>query len=354
MSKIRCAVAGATGVVGQTFLQLLYDHPKFELVSICASEARIGKKLGESLTFSMAPLPKDFLHMPLQSMEIDTLKQNDVSVLFSALPSDTAGAFETEAADAGVAVFSNAASHRMDADVPILIPEINADHLKLVEHQKTKKLNGGFIVTNANCTTTGLVMALDPIVDMGFKELVIASYQALSGAGYPGYAVMEMSANCIPYIAGEEKKVEIEVAKIFGKRINGEIAPVEWNIFPHCVRVPTIVGHLISVHVVLEKDTELDIIEKRFKQYLPGENVLGLHTAPIRPIYFLDEVNRPQPRLDVNLGEPARAQGMAISVGRLTVQGPIIRFITLSHNLIRGAAGGSIINAELAVREGLL
>jgi len=183
---------------------------------------------------------------------------------------------------------------------------------------------------------------------------VIASYQALSGAGYPGYSAMEMTANCIPYIAGEEKKVEIEVSKIFGKLNDREIQPAQWHIFPHCVRVPSIVGHLISVHAVIEQKSSEEQVKSLFNDYKQREQILGLPMAPNQPVLFFDEPSRPQPRLDVNAGEPKRAQGMAISVGRLTVSWPVVRFITLSHNLIRGAAGGSILNAELAIREGLL
>ena len=354
MKKIRCAIAGATGIVGQNFIRLLHNHPNFELASICAGDARIGQEFGKTIPFVQTPLPTDILRMPLDAMDIETLRKREIAVVFSALPADIANSFEIQAANAGLAVFSNASAHRMDADVPILIPEINADHLQLVELQKKRFTNGGFIVTNANCTTTGLVLALAPLLDLDLYEIVIASYQALSGAGYPGYSAMEMSANCIPYIAGEEKKVEIEVEKIFGKIYKNTIQPVDWNIAAHCVRVPTIVGHLISVHAIGERELPHSAIEYRFQNFKPGKSVLGLPTAPVQPILLLNEPDRPQPRLDVNAGEPARARGMAISVGRLTVLGPIIRFITLSHNLIRGAAGGSILNAELALREGLL
>ena len=355
MKKIRCAVAGVTGIVGQNFIRLLHNHPNFELASICASDARIGQEFGKTIPFVQTPLPTDILRMPLDAMDIDTLRKREIAVVFSALPADIANSFENQAANAGLAIFSNASAHRMDPDVPILIPEINADHLQLVKIQKKRFAKGGFIVTNANCTTTGLCLAVAPLLDLEVYELVVASYQALSGAGYPGYSAMEMSANCIPYIAGEEKKVEIEVEKIFGKLYkNTIIQPVDWNIFPHCVRVPSIVGHLISVHVVGERELPYSAIEYRFKNFKPCKKALGLPSSPYQPIIFLEEANRPQPRLDVDAGEPARARGMAVSVGRLTVLGPVIRFFTLSHNLVRGAAGGSVLNAELAFREGLL
>ena len=354
MKKRRCAVVGATGIVGQTFLRLLHDHPYFTVAAICASETRIGEKLGQSIPFLQESLPSEILNMSLSGMCIDGLKQEGISIVFSALPADIAKPFESAAAEAGLGVFSNASAHRMDKSVPILIPEVNSEHLALIKTQSWNGSSGGFIVTNANCTTTGLCVALAPISDLGIEELIVSSYQALSGAGYPGHAALEMSANCIPHIPKEEEKVRIETKKIFGTFARDGIKPSNWAVFPHCVRVSTPVGHLISVHAKIAKRADVKTIAERFRKFKPPNRISQLPSSPYQAVLLRDEPDRPQPRLDSAAGEPERARGMAVSVGRLSVSGKIIRFVALSHNLIRGAAGGSILNAELLYREGWL
>jgi len=350
MEKTRCAVLGATGVVGQNFLRLLVDHPYFELQAICASKARKGLKLGTVKEQIDGGIPSQFSHMVFDPIDIDLLVDKGVQVAFSALPSDVAKDIETEAAEKGLKVFSNAGSHRMDKDVPILIPEMNYPHLDMVKNQDTN----GFIVTNANCTTTGLVMALLPLVPFNIKRLIVASYQAISGAGYPGLSAMDINSNVIPYIKNEEPKMRKECQKICGEFTGTAIRPTEWEVHAHCVRVPTIIGHLISVHIELENATDYETVARAISEYVPPEEIAGLPTVPDKPVLFAEEPDRPQPRYDINAGEPERTRGMAVVTGRLNVDKNILRLITLSNNLVRGAAGGSVLNAELAFRRDML
>jgi len=352
MAKIKSAVLGATGIVGQHFVKLLVDHPYFELAAVCASDARAGQRLREIKPLIADGIPPAFADMVFDPMSIDLLLTKGIEIVFSALPADIATGIEKEAAEKGLKVFSNANSYRMNPQVPILIPEINYQHLALaqVQQQQTK----GFIITNANCTTTGLALALIPLLLLRIKKLIVASYQAISGAGYPGVAALDIAGNVIPFIQGEENKVRQECAKICGRLKGSEIVPTDWEVHAHCFRVPTIVGHLISVHVEVEQDVDFQGVVDRFKSYVSPEQVMGLPTAPVQPVILNLEPTRPQPRIDVDAGEPVRAKGMTATVGRLEVSGRIIRFATLSNNLVRGAAGGSVLNAELAYRERLL
>jgi aspartate-semialdehyde dehydrogenase len=352
MEKINCAVLGATGVVGQHFLKLLVDHPYFNLTTVCASDARAGKSLAEVRDIVPGGIPACFSHFVFDPLDVDVLVTKGVKVAFSALPADVASSVEKAAAAKGIKIFSNAGSFRMDPDVPILIPEINHPHLELVQVQLKK--HPGYIVCNANCTTTGLTLALAPLLPLNIERLIVASYQAVSGAGYPGVPYMDIAANVIPFISNEEPKVRREVAKIFGQVQDGTICPRDWHIFAHCVRVGSVVGHLISVHVEVRKATDYDRVAQLIKDYQVPDEVAGSPTAPLKPIYFMTDPLRPQPRYDVELGEPERTRGMAIAIGRLEVCGNVIRFVTLSNNLVRGAAGGSVLNAELAYRQGYL
>ncbi len=352
MPKIKTAVLGATGIVGQHFLKLLVDHPYFELAAICASDARSGQRLSDIKPLLADGIPSAFADTVFDPLSIDLLATKGVEVVFSALPADIATSVEKEAAEKGLKVFSNAGSYRMNPKVPILIPEINYPHLELarVQQRETK----GFIITNANCTTTGLALALAPLLSLRIKKLIVASYQAISGAGYPGVAALDIVGNVIPFIQGEENKVRQECAKICGQFSGSGIIPTDWEIHAHCFRVPTVVGHLISVHLEIEQNVDYQGIVDCFKSYVSPEQVMGLPTAPIQPVLLNLEPTRPQPRIDVDAGEPQRAKGMTATVGRLEVSDRIIRFATLSNNLVRGAAGGSVLNAELAYREHLL
>jgi len=343
---------GATGVVGQHFLRGLVDHPYFELVAICASDARTGQRLDSVKEHVPGGIPAEFGGMVFDPLDVEAMLSRGAHIAFSALPSDIAGDIEQRAAEKGISVFSNAGAHRMDADVPILIPEINAPQSALAITQR--RLRKGFIFTNANCTTTGLAMALLPLISLGIRKMVVASYQAISGAGYPGHSAMDITANVIPYISNEEPKVRRECVKIFGDVEGDTIRPRDWEIHAHCVRVPTLVGHMISVHLDIEEKASLEQVESLIENYTPPQQVAGLPSAPSQPVLFTRDPLRPQPRLDVDAGDPERARGMAVTIGRLEAGEGVVRFLTLSNNLVRGAAGGSILNAELACREGLL
>jgi len=352
MKKIQCVVLGATGVVGQHFLRLLANHPLFQVAAVCASEGRIGQRLGDVNALIPEGIPAESADLRFSAMDAKSLAGLKVQVAFSALPTDVAKEVEKELAAAGIHVFSNAGAYRMDERVPILIPEVNHPHLALAREQLQH--SKGFIITNANCTTTGLTLALLPILPFGIRKLVVASYQAISGAGYPGVPALDISGNVIPYIDGEEAKVRKEVAKIFGRIEETTIVPMDWQVYAHCVRVPTLVGHLLSVHVEVENEPTLDQVQACFENFQPDRPVQGLPTAPIKPVVLMHEKNRPQPSRDVMLGDPVSALGMTVAGGRLEVEKHVIRMIALSNNLIRGAAGGSVLNAELALREGLL
>ncbi|MBN1478685.1 aspartate-semialdehyde dehydrogenase [candidate division KSB1 bacterium] len=350
MEKVRCAVLGATGVVGQNFLRLLVDHPYFELAAICASDMRIGQSLKSAKEQIDGGIPKAFADIIFDPIDVGVLVDKKIKIAFSALPADVAKNVEKEAAKQGIKIFSNAGAYRMDKDVPILIPEINHAHLDIVKQQDTP----GYIVTNANCTTTGLTMALLPILPFGIRKMVVASYQAISGAGYPGLPALDIFGNVIPYIQNEEPKLRRETTKICGTFQNGAIVPADWEVYAHCIRVQTVIGHLISVHIELDSQPTREEVKQAIVNYTSPPEVAGLPTAPEQTILFSEEPDRPQPRYDVLLGAPERARGMAIFIGRLEVERNIIRFVTLSNNLVRGAAGGSVLNAELAYRKGLL
>lgn len=350
MEKLPVAVLGATGMVGQYFLHLLHDHPWFEVAAVCASDARIGQPLGEVPPLhpaGMAPALADLCFTPL---EADALAGQGVRIAFSGLPAEIAQRIEPALADRGIHVFSNASAFRMDPLVPILIPEINPDHLELVRRQSYR----GKIVTNANCTSTGLALSLAPLAPLGIRRLIVASYQAVSGAGYPGVPAMDISGNLIPWIGGEEAKVRQECNKIFGRISAAGLEPAGWEVHAHCVRVPTLVGHLISTHVELERPVTLEEVTARYQAYQPPAAVAGLPMAPERPLLLSSAQNRPQPRLDAEVGGPGRRSGMAVVVGRLEVAGTVVRQVNLANNLVRGAAGGSLLNAELAWRAGYL
>jgi len=350
MQKVKCAVLGASGVVGQNFLRLLVDHPYFELGAICASESRVGKPLSSVQENVDGGIPACFGDMTFDPINVDVLVAKEIKVAFSGLPADVAKSVEKQAAEKGIKVFSNAGAHRMDKDVPILIPEVNHEHIDLVKQQDTD----GFIVTNANCTTTGLTMALLPLLPFHINRLVVSSYQAISGAGYPGIPSMDIISNVIPHINNEEPKMRAEAIKICGTLDGGTIKEADWEVYPHCVRVQTIIGHLISVHAELEHAVDADKLLDAFKNYTSPTEVAGLPTAPEQAVIYSEDPMRPQPRYDIMIGSPERAQGMAVMIGKLTVQGNVVRFLTLSNNLIRGAAGGSVLNAELAFRKGML
>lgn len=355
MTKKKAAILGSSGMIGQRFSQMLHRHPYFEVVAYCASDRSQGKRLSDLWKLFDRELDADLGSHRISETSGKKLAKQGVEVVFSGLPSDVAGRMEEECASEGMAVFSNASSHRMDPDTPILVPEINPDHLASVETQKRRRKKGGFIVTNANCSVTGLALGLKPLVDaFRFTEVYVATYQALSGAGYPGVASLDIQGNVLPHIKSEEEKMASEGRKILGGYSNGRFGDAPITIEASCCRVPIRDGHLEAVFVRDSRMPDAKKIEKAFSSFSARPQELKLPSAPTRPIIVRKEPDRPQPLLDVNAGEPERAAGMAVTVGRIRVTKDKLRFFLLVHNTIRGGAGGSVLNAELALKEGLI
>lgn len=343
--KIPVGVLGATGSVGQKFVELLAGHPWFEIVALAASSGSIGKPYGEAARWLLStPLPERLARMPV----VPCAPGLPCRLVFSALDAAVAGEIETELATAGYVVVSNARNHRTDPDVPLLVPEINADHLRLLERQRHRP---GALVTNPNCSTTGLVLALKPLLDaFGLEAVHVVTLQAASGAGYPGVASLDLLDNIIPYISGEEEKVESEPGKILGSYQDGAIVAREFPISATCTRVPVLDGHTECVSVKLREKPPVEEIIRVWEEFSGPPQELDLPTAPRRPVHHFAEERYPQPRLHRGL-----EGGMAVSVGRLRpCQLFDYKFVALSHNTVRGAAGGALLNAELLARQGFL
>ncbi|MBI3984829.1 MAG: aspartate-semialdehyde dehydrogenase [Candidatus Levybacteria bacterium] len=341
MRKIPVGILGATGNVGQRFVQLLEGHPWFEVKFVCASEKSLGKRYEEIVNWKVSPrIPKDIAKLKVRLCVPDF----NARVVFSALDSSVAGPIEEEFAKKGYIVISNSKNHRMDSDVPLLIPEVNPEHLDLINIQKTRFKGKGFIVTNPNCTTIGLTLALKPLQDaFGISRVSVVSMQALSGAGYPGVASLDAVDNVVPYIGDEEEKVETEPLKLLGSVGSGKINNAKMIISAHCNRVAVRDGHLESVTVELIKKPAIEDVVKAFKSFKGLPQKLNLPSAPADPIIVRTEEDRPQPVLDRDINN-----GMSVSVGRIRQSAIFdIKFTLLVHNTIRGAAGAAILNAEL-------
>lgn len=348
MAKIRVAVLGATGTVGQRFIQLLTGHPYFEIAALTGSTRSAGRPYGEVTRWVLdTPMPDAVRDMAVlgEDAELDT------PLVFSALPSRTAGAIEERLAQAGHVVCTNAGDHRMAPDVPLLIPEVNPKHLELIPIQRRKRGWSGAIVANPNCTATGPTMALKPLYDaFGVARMLLVSMQALSGAGYPGVPSYDAIDNVIPYIGGEEPKVEIEPQKMLGALRDDVIVPASFPISAHCNRVPVLEGHLTCISVSLERPADTAAVVETLRSFRSLPQELKLPSAPAQPILVREEPDRPQPRRDRDSDG-----GMSAVVGRVRPC-PLFghKFVVLSHNTIRGAAGGSVLNAELMYAQGIL
>ncbi len=351
MEKIKVGVLGATGAVGQRFVQLLQGHPWFEITALCASERSAGKRYVDACRWNLrGDMPEAVREMVLLECEPGP----DCQIVFSALPSETAGEIESDFAAAGYIVCSNARNHRYDDDVPLLIPEVNPEHLALIEIQKRQRGWSGYITTNPNCSTTHLVSALHPLhARFGVTKIFVVTMQAISGAGYPGVSSMDILDNVVPYISGEEEKMEHkEPQKLLGTFDGAAIRYADIVVSAHCNRVPTRNGHLEAVSVEFAtKPTQEEII-RAWRDYQPLAQQLQLPSAPQPAIVYDERQDRPQPRLDRMAGS---VPGMATVVGRLRPD-PLLhyKFMALGHNTIRGAAGGSLLNAELLVAQGYL
>jgi aspartate-semialdehyde dehydrogenase len=352
-TRIPVAVLGATGMVGQRFIELLQGHPWFDLVALAASEQREGRAYAEVAKWRLSgsEMPASVASLPVVSCKQEALPA-DVKIVFSALPAEVAGEIEASFAHAGMAVFSNAKNYRMQSDVPLLIPEVNADHAAVIVQQRKQRGWTGCIVTNANCSATPLVMALKPLQQaFGVRKVMVTTLQAISGAGYPGLPSYDILDNAIPYIGGEEEKVESETRKMLGTWEEGRgftDAPIV--ISAQCNRVATREGHLECASIELGYDVKPEEIITVWESYAPEPQLRKLPSAPAQVLVYRNEPDRPQTLLDRD-----RGHGMTVTLGRLR-RCPILsyKFVLLGHNTIRGAAGGSILNAELCVSKGLV
>jgi aspartate-semialdehyde dehydrogenase len=344
--KLRAGILGATGTVGQRFVQLLENHPQFEVTALAASDRSQGKSYAEACTWR---LPGD-IPAGVRALVVEAPRPPlDCDLIFSSLPGQMAREVEGDFARAGFPVISNSSAYRMDDDVPLLIPEINHEHLSLLDRQQNA--SGGFIVTNPNCSTIMLALALAPLhARFHVEAVVVTTMQALSGAGYPGVASLDVNDNLLPFIGGEEEKIETETLKILGRLGGGKIEAAAMVVSAQCNRVNVTDGHMAAVRVKLSKRAELRDLSDAFASFSSLPQELRLHSAPARPIILRSEADRPQPRLDRDAGN-----GMSITIGRLKEDAVMdYSFVALSHNTIRGAAGAAILNAELLLATGRL
>ncbi len=334
---INVGVLGATGAVGQRFVELLADHPWFNLTTLAASERSAGKQYGKVVNWRLeTPFPDKIAKIKVVEIKPSVMK--DVDLVFSALPAEIALDVENQFADAGIAVCSNASSHRMEPNIPLVVPEVNPDHLGLIDVQRDAGRDG-FIVTNPNCSTIMLVSALAPLRKFKFSDIRVATMQAISGAGFAGVAAMAIYDNVIPYIGKEEEKMESETLKIMGTLKGKKVKDAPFKVSASCHRVPVIDGHTMAVWVDIKEPVET--VTKAFMDYKPP--IKGLPTQPAESVHLFSESDRPQPRLD-----RMRGNGMTVSVGRVR-EG--LRFVAMGHNTIRGAAGASVLNAELIAKK---
>lgn len=346
--KFRVGILGATGTVGQRFIQLLEHHPQFEVTVVAASDKSEGKTFAEACVWRLAgEMPQSVRSLVVVSPRPPL----DCNLIFSSLPGDIARETEESFARAGYPVISNSSAWRMDADVPLLIPEINHEHLALIEVQRKQRDFKGFIVTNPNCSTIGLTLALAPLQQkFGIEAVVATTLQAISGAGYPGVAALDITDNVFPFISGEEEKMESETQKILGKLSGERIEHAPLKVSAQCHRVNVTDGHTVAARVKLSTPATLEELRHALASFTSLPQELKLHSAPPHPIIVRDERDRPQPRLDRDAGG-----GMSITVGRIFPDKVLdFRFVTLSHNTIRGAAGAAILNAELLIAKNSL
>ena len=330
---INVGVLGATGAVGQRFVQILANHPSFTLTTLTASERSAGKTYKSVVNWRLdSPFPESIGDITISSTTVNDLK--DCDIVFSALPATIATDIESNIANSGIGVFSNASSHRMDDDIPLMIAEVNPEHAELIHIQKKKHNYEGFIVTNPNCSTIMLATALCPLMKYNISNINVSTMQAISGAGFEGVPAFGIYDNVIPFISSEEEKMEKETNKILGKFDGDKIVGAPFKVSASCNRVPVIDGHTLNVWVDIDADPK-EIINT-INTWKPPFS--GLPTQPDKTILYLSDDNRPQPRLDRN-----RGNGMTVSIGRVRDG---IRFVAMGHNTIRGAAGTSVLNAE--------
>lgn len=335
------AVLGATGAVGQTFVRLLANHPWFELRELAASERSAGRSYADAAHWLEGSLPADIadrLVVPCDPAAVSA------PVVFSALDAAAAGELEVAFARAGKLVLSNARSHRMDPDVPLVIPEVNGGHLAVLGDQRRRRGWTGAIVTNANCAATAAAVALAPLHEaFRLRQASLTTMQAISGAGYPGVPSLDIVGNVIPYIADEEEKIERELCKLLGEQRGDSIVSLDAVVSAQANRVPVEHGHTVCISASFDSEVTAEEARAAMRNWRGFPQVAGLPSAPERPLLVFDEADRPQPRRDTNAGN-----GMTVSVGRIREDNIFdVRMVALGHNTIRGAAGGSVLNAEL-------
>jgi aspartate-semialdehyde dehydrogenase len=346
-TRIEVGILGATGMVGQHFIKFLQGHPWFDLKWLGASDRSAGKKYRDAMNWNLAGSTPD----SVAGVTVEECKPgNAPRLLFSAMDASIATEIERAFAQAGHVVVSNSRNHRMEADVPLLVPEINPEHLKLVPGQQRARGWKGQIVTNPNCSTIVLTMGLAPLKQFGITKIVATTMQAISGAGYPGVPSMDIMGNVIPFIGGEEEKMEQETQKIMGEFRGDHIDPLPARMSAHCNRVAVVDGHTVTVSVEFSAKPSLTDMRHAFDAFSGLPQQRQLPSAPPRPVIYMEEANRPQPRKDAE-----RERGMAAFVGRLRAC-PVLdyKFVALGHNTIRGAAGAAVLNAELMHSEGML
>ncbi|MGQ9758999.1 MAG: aspartate-semialdehyde dehydrogenase [Candidatus Methanomethylicaceae archaeon] len=356
MDKVKVGILGSTGSVGQRYVNILENHPWFEIAALSASSASVGKKYAEATKWILdSAMSKNVMDVVITPAEAEAFKREGVELVFSALPSEVAKIVEAKMVEAGFPVVADTSAHRMDPDVPLLIPEVNSDHLAALNEQKKK--GKGIIVTGPNCTTIGLAMSLKPIQKrFGIRRVLVSTMQALSGAGFFGVPSMAILDNLIPYIKNEEEKVTIELLKILGD-YQGSFKFANIKVGASCHRVCVLDGHTEAVFLeTIEKATP-EAVKECMREFQGEPQRLSLPSAPVNPIIVREEPDRPQPRLDRLSGRPERARGMATVVGRVREEPALdngIKYVLLSHNTIRGAAGNAVLIAELLKAKDLI
>ncbi|MGF7118868.1 aspartate-semialdehyde dehydrogenase [Methanobacterium oryzae] len=341
---VNVGILGATGMVGQRFIQLLADHPKFEITALTASKRSAGKKYEDAATWYLdSPIPESVKDITV--VDTDPNEAKDVDIVFSALPTEHAAVVEPKFAKSCI-VASNASAMRMEPDVPLVIPEVNPEHLDMIEIQQKNRGWDGFIVTNPNCSTIALTITLKPLYDQyNIKRVYVSTMQAVSGAGYNGVPSMAIVDNLVPFIGGEEEKMESETLHLLGEFDGETVIPATFGVSASCHRVAVVDGHTEAVFIEMEDGFEIDDVKKSLKNYKGLPQKLDLFSAPKNPIIVREEENRPQPRMDRNMDN-----GMAVTVGRIREDAAFdnsLRYVLVGHNTVRGAAGASILNAEL-------
>lgn len=347
MRTIEVGILGGTGMVGQHFIRFLQGHPWFKLTWIGASDRSAGKKLRDATAWRLeGEMPSDAGDIVVS----DSKPANAPQLVFSSMDASVATEIEREFAQAGHIVVSNSRNHRMEPDVPLLVPEVNPGHLALIYRQQRQRGWRGMIVTNPNCSTVTLTLALAPLKPFGIERILATTMQAVSGAGYPGVSSMDILANVVPFIGSEEEKMQQETQKILGDFDNGHVVPLPARMSAHCNRVAVVDGHMVATSVAFSSKPDVDSVRHAIDTFQGVPQQRNLPSAPAQPVRYLPQQDRPQPRRDAS-----RENGMTVFVGRVR-ECPVldVKFIACGHNAIRGAAGAAVLNAELMASEGLL